>query len=46
MYNSSVRGCPLCGPETEYHSVARTELALKLLFTAVEAGDGTVIHEK
>ena len=27
LCNSSGRGCPLCGPETGYHSVARTDLA-------------------
>ena len=44
MCNSSEKGCPLSGPESEHHSVARTDLAWKLFVTAREAGDGVVIH--
>ena len=45
MCNSSEKGCPLSGSESEFHSVARTDLAWKIFFTAREACDDVVIHE-
>ena len=35
----------MCGRDSENHSVTRTDLAQKLVFTAEAAGDDTVIYE-